>query len=191
MAVGLATGVLSLGACAGPGQPEDEQRGATAAELAALAPGTSATCTDVAGDGRPVDLLSATVAGTSTGLQATFRLAAAPASGDDLELSVSIWRDDDLPVRQLTAHLQAGGARVFSYEAAGAQVRRFPPRVTVAGPVVTVDFPPAAVEGLGRSWRWDVTAGSDHDPGDACPQGGGKYEPAPRLAYPATAQSPS
>jgi hypothetical protein len=133
----------------------------------------AATCRDKAGDGKPADIRSVALSHVDDRLVIRFELtarpptagtalwvinAASPSGGRALQLGVKF-----LDGKQI-AH--------FTFDFGSAQQQNLTGAVSLAGTVLTAEFPYDAVAGLGETWKWSATTNVQGDDVDDCPDEG-------------------
>lgn len=166
---------LLVSACgAGPGAAAEPAAPSSTVLATPAGAGVVATrdCADPSPDRGAVDLQQVSLHSLGSRLTATFRLARPPETvAGVLQLSLGIWSGDGAARRSLDVRWVDGAPRVRMYDVVQAQDQELPVRPDVSGGTVTVQFPPAATAGLGRSWRWEAFATVDGTDVDDCPSG--------------------
>jgi hypothetical protein len=178
----LAVLAVVLGGCGGAedqAQPDSTVAPSTAQPRAAAtttnlpSAGQASTCRDKRGDGQPADIRSVVLRRDGDRLLVRVELTSRPPTRGTVHWAILASSESGDRALQLGVKFQ-DGAQVAHYvlDAGSADQQNLPGAASLAGAVLTTDFPYDAVAELGKTWTWSTTTNVQGDDVDDCPDEG-------------------
>jgi hypothetical protein len=134
----------------------------------------SATCTDKTRDGRPADIRSVALRHEGDQLVVRFELTSRPPIAGTVHWAILAASRSGDRALQLGVRFQDGKQTTrYIFDAGSAEQQNLPGGASLAGTVLTAQFPFDAVAEFGETWRWSATTNVDGDDVDDCPDEGG------------------